>query len=70
MVAAVIGGLGSFGGAVVGGLALGLAEVLLRSYLPDGAWNRLTDAVVFALVAALFIVRPRACSRSARAERV
>ena len=59
VVAAIIGGLGSFGGAVVGGLALGLAEVLLRSYLPDGAWNRLTDAVVFALVAGLFIVRPQ-----------
>ena len=37
VVAAIIGGLGSFSGAVVGGLALGLAEVLLRSYLPDGA---------------------------------
>ena len=34
--AAIIGGLGSFSGAVVGGLALGLAEVALRVYLPDG----------------------------------
>ena len=70
VVAAVIGGLGSFGGAVVGGLALGLAEVLLRSYLPDGAWNRLTDAVVFALVAALFIVRPQGLFTVRTAERV
>jgi branched-chain amino acid transport system permease protein len=70
VVAAVIGGLGSFGGAVVGGLALGLAEVLLRSYLPDGAWNRLTDAVVFGLVAALFIVRPQGLFTVRTAERV
>ena len=70
VVAAVIGGLGSFGGAVVGGLTLGLAEVLLRSYLPDGAWNRLTDAVVFALVAALFIVRPQGLFTVRTAERV
>ena len=56
-VAAIIGGLGSFTGAVVGGLALGIAEVMLRGYLPDGTWDRLTDAVVFVLVAALFIVR-------------
>lgn len=59
VVAAIVGGLGSFSGAVVGGLALGLAEVMLRGYLPDGAWNRLTDAVVFTLVAALFVVRPQ-----------
>ena len=69
VVAAIIGGLGSFGGAVVGGLALGLAEVLLRSYLPDGAWNRLTDAVVFALVAGLFIVRPQGLFTVRSAER-
>jgi branched-chain amino acid transport system permease protein len=70
VVAAVIGGLGSFGGAVVGGLALGLAEVLLRSYLPGGAWNRLTDAVVFVLVAGLFIVRPQGLFTVRTAERV
>jgi branched-chain amino acid transport system permease protein len=70
VVAAIIGGLGSFTGAVVGGLSLGLAEVLLRSYLPDGAWNRLTDAVVFVLVAGLFIVRPQGLFTVRRAERV
>jgi branched-chain amino acid transport system permease protein len=70
VVAAIIGGLGSFTGAVAGGLALGLGEVVLRSYLPDGAWNRLTDAVVFALVAALFIVRPQGLFTVRTAERV
>jgi branched-chain amino acid transport system permease protein len=70
VVAAIIGGLGSFTGAVVGGLALGVAEVMLRGYLPDGAWNRLTDAVVFVLVAALFVVRPQGLFTVRTAERV
>lgn len=70
VVAAVIGGLGSFSGAVVGGLALGLAEVFLRSYLPNGTPERLTDAFVFALIALLFIVRPAGLFRVTSAERV
>lgn len=70
VVAAIIGGLGSFSGAVVGGLALGLAEVTLRSYLPEGVWERLTDAVVFVLIAALFIIRPQGLFTVRTAERV
>ena len=59
VVAAIIGGLGSFTGAVVGGLGLGLAEVMFRGYLPEGVWERLTDAFVFVLIAGLFIIRPQ-----------
>ena len=70
VVAAVIGGLGSFSGAVVGGLTLGLAEVTLRGYLPEGVWERLTDAVVFVLIAALFIIRPQGLFTVRTAERV
>jgi branched-chain amino acid transport system permease protein len=70
VVAAIIGGLGSFSGAVVGGLSLGLAEVFLRSYLPDGTPERLTDAFVFVLIALLFIVRPSGLFKVATAERV
>ena len=70
VVAAIVGGLGSFTGAVVGGLALGVAEVLLRGYLPEGIWERLTDAVVFVLIAALFVVRPQGLFSVRSAERV
>ena len=70
VVAAIIGGLGSFTGAVVGGLALGLAEVLFRSYLPDGTVERLTDAFVFLLIALLFVVRPAGLFQVRTAERV
>ena len=36
VLAALIGGLGSLKGAVIGGLVLGLAEVMLRTWLPGG----------------------------------
>jgi branched-chain amino acid transport system permease protein len=36
-IAVVLGGLGSLGGAVVGGFALGIIEVALRAYLPEAA---------------------------------
>jgi branched-chain amino acid transport system permease protein len=70
VVAAIIGGLGSFSGAVIGGLTLGLAEVFLRTYLPDGTPQRLTDAFVFGLIALLFIVRPAGLFKVTTAERV
>lgn len=70
VVAAIIGGLGSFSGAVIGGLSLGLAEVFFRSYLPDGTAQRLTDAFVFVLIAALFVVRPAGLFKVTAAERV
>jgi branched-chain amino acid transport system permease protein len=70
VVAAIIGGLGSFTGAVVGGLGLGLAEVMFRGYLPEGVWERLTDAFVFVLIATLFIIRPQGLFTVRTAERV
>ena len=70
VVAAIIGGLGSFTGAVVGGLALGIAEVVLRGYLPEGVWERMTDAFVFVLIAALFVIRPQGLFTVRTAERV
>jgi branched-chain amino acid transport system permease protein len=70
VVAAIVGGLGSFVGAVVGGLALGVSEVMLRGYLPEGTWERLTDAVLFVLIAILFVVRPQGLFTVRTAERV
>lgn len=69
VLAALIGGLGSLRGAVLGGFALGLAEVILRSRLPDGIAS-LTDGVVFALIAVFFIFRPSGLIAVANAERV
>ncbi|MEM7095715.1 MAG: branched-chain amino acid ABC transporter permease [Actinomycetota bacterium] len=69
VLAALIGGLGSLQGAVIGGFALGLAEVLLRSWLPDGIAS-LTEGVVFLLIALLFIFRPGGIVSVSHAERV
>jgi len=69
VIAAIIGGLGSFSGAVIGGLALGVAEAMFRSYLPSDI-SGLTDAFVFALIAILFIVRPQGLFEVQSAERV
>ncbi|MDE0067636.1 MAG: branched-chain amino acid ABC transporter permease [Acidimicrobiaceae bacterium] len=69
VLAALIGGLGSLRGAVLGGFALGLAEVLLRSRLPDSIAS-LTEGVVFVLIALLFIFRPQGLITVAHAERV
>lgn len=69
VLAALIGGLGSLQGAVIGGFALGLAEVLLRSWLPSGVAS-LTEGVVFLLIALLFIFRPGGLITVSHAERV
>ena len=53
-VAAVLGGIGSIPGAVIGGLLVGFAEVLV-SAIGLSVWK---DAVVFALLIIVLIVRP------------
>lgn len=69
LVAAIVGGLGSLGGAVAAGLLLGVSEVLIRSLLP-GHLEGLTDGVIFALIAILFTVRPQGLFTVVHAERV
>ncbi len=69
VIAAIIGGLGSLTGAVLGGFALGLAEVYLRAWLP-GDLAGLTEGAVFLLIALFFIVRPQGFVTVRRAERV
>lgn len=69
VVAAVIGGLGSFSGAVIGGLALGLAEVFLRSYLPPRPSGSPTPSCSPSSPCCSSS-GPQGCSRSPTAERV
>ena len=53
-VAAVLGGIGSIPGAMLGGLAIGIAEVVVTA-LGYSTW---TDAVVFAILIVVLLVKP------------
>jgi branched-chain amino acid transport system permease protein len=52
--AAVVGGIGSIPGAMLGGLVVGLAEAYSTGYV-GGQWS---DLVVFGLLVAVLLVRP------------
>ncbi|MBZ9772475.1 branched-chain amino acid ABC transporter permease [Mesorhizobium sp. CO1-1-8] len=57
-VAAVLGGFGSLPGAVVGGFALGIAEVALQLGLPPEIGG-FRDAFVFLIVGIVLVFRPQ-----------
>jgi branched-chain amino acid transport system permease protein len=56
-IAAVLGGIGNVTGAVLGGMLLGLLEVMIVALFP--AWAGYRDAVAFTLLIVLLLVRPR-----------
>lgn len=53
-VAAVFGGIGSIPGAMIGGIAIGIIEILSKAYIS----TQLADAIVFAVLIIVLIVRP------------
>ncbi len=55
-VAAVLGGIGNVGGAMIGGLILGLAEILLVAFRPDLSGYR--DAIAFGILIIILLFRP------------
>jgi branched-chain amino acid transport system permease protein len=57
-VAAVLGGLGSIPGAVLGAALLGTAEITLQAWLPQNLIP-FRDAFVFGIVILVLLVRPR-----------
>jgi branched-subunit amino acid ABC-type transport system permease component len=54
LVAAVLGGIGSVGGALLGGLAIGLAEALWSATMPIES----RDIAVFVLLSVVLALRP------------
>jgi len=55
-IAAVLGGIGNLTGAVLGGLLLGLLEIMIPALFPD--WAGYRDALAFGLLIILLLVRP------------
>ncbi len=53
-VAAVLGGIGSIPGAMIGGLMLGIIEILARTYIS----SQLSDAIVFSVLIIVLLVKP------------
>ena len=53
-VAAVFGGIGSIPGAMIGGLVLGVIEILSRTYIS----SQLADAIVFGVLIVVLLVKP------------
>jgi len=65
-VAAVLGGIGNIPGAVVGGLVMGVAEVMVTGYLS----STYRDAIAFVLLIVILLVRPAGIFGKAVAEKV
>ena len=53
-VAAVLGGIGSIPGAMIGGLLIGLAESLTKA----AGLSQITDAVVFGILILVLLLKP------------
>ena len=53
-VAAVFGGIGSIPGAMIGGLLIGVIELLGKAYIS----SQLVDAIVFAILVIVLLVKP------------
>jgi branched-chain amino acid transport system permease protein len=53
-VAAVLGGIGSIPGAMLGGLCIGIAESMTKGYIS----SQLTDAVVFGILIVVLLIKP------------
>lgn len=53
-VAAVFGGIGSIPGALIGGILLGIIEILGKAYIS----SQLADAIVFAVLIVVLLVKP------------
>jgi len=56
-IAAVLGGIGSIPGAVVGGIILGVLEVLIPAYLPS-EYTGYKDGVAFIVLIVILLVKP------------
>jgi branched-chain amino acid transport system permease protein len=57
-VAAVLGGIGSIPGALLGGLLMGLVQTLLKGWVLQGAYSGYADAAAFLVLILVLLARP------------
>lgn len=67
-VAAVLGGIGSIPGALVGSLLMGATDVLVVSFVPLG--SRLRDLFAFLILIMVFLIKPTGLFGEPQAEKV
>ncbi len=65
-VAAVLGGIGSIPGAMIGGLLLGIVEILVKVYMLPGTY----EAVTYLILIVVLLVRPTGLLGKAVSEKV
>ncbi|MDF2586439.1 MAG: inner-rane translocator [Anaerocolumna sp.] len=65
-VAAVLGGIGSIPGAMIGGMVLGVIESLSKAYIS----SELSDAIVFGVLVLVLLVKPSGLLGKNRIEKV
>lgn len=68
--AATLGGLDSPGGAVAAGLFLGVVEAMAAGYQPTWIGSEMKQAVAFAIIIVVLLVRPSGLFGTPRVERV
>jgi len=68
--AAILGGLDSPGGAVIGGLAIGLIEVLTQAYQPSWLGNSFHVVAPYAVMVVVLMIRPYGLFGTREVERV
>jgi branched-chain amino acid transport system permease protein len=55
-IAAVLGGIGSVGGAALGGMLLGMAEILIVAIWPE--YSGFRDATAFTILIVILLTKP------------
>ena len=65
-VAAVLGGIGSIPGAMLGGLILGIIESLAKAYIS----TQLSDAIVFSVLVIVLLAKPSGLLGKMKIEKV
>jgi branched-chain amino acid transport system permease protein len=68
--AATLGGLDSLGGAVIGGLGLGIARSMLAGYQPEWIGDAMSLGVALILIFIVMLFKPTGLFGTAKVERV